>query len=109
MKISFTPKSSLGKYSIGLILAMPILFYLGMSFVDFYKFTPAGETILKDIISRPLIALPMLGGFFSGITSLILGLFGIIKNKDYSILVFMSTLIGFLVLLWVFAEILFKH
>ena len=48
MKIKFLPRSSLGKYSIGLIILMPILFYIGMSFVDFYKSIPGGETILKE-------------------------------------------------------------
>jgi len=109
MKINFTPKSNLGKWSLGLILVLPILFYLGMSFVSFYEAVPAGKTILRDIVTRPGVALPMLAGFVSGITAFFCGIIGVTRKKDYSVLIFISTLAGFFVLLWVFAEILFPH
>ena len=32
------------------------IFYVGMSFVDFYEFIPAGKTVLRDIIMRPRVA-----------------------------------------------------
>jgi len=50
-----------------------------------------------------------LGGFFSGIAAFFCGVFGIIRKKDYSVFVFISTILGFFVLLWVIAEILFPH
>ena len=109
MKIIFTPKSHLGKWSIGLIVAAPILFYIGMSFVSFYESDTAGETILYDIVARPGIALPMLAGFSSGITAFFCGIVGITKKKDYSVLIFISTILGFFVLLWILAEFLFPH
>jgi len=109
MKINFAPKSNLGKWSIGLIIIVPILFYIGMSFVSFYESVSAGETILHDIVVRPRVALSMLGGFFSGIVAFFCGVFGIIRKKDYSVFVFISTILGFFVLLWVIAEILFPH
>ncbi len=109
IKINFTPKSNLGKWSIGLIIIVPILFYTGMSFVDFYKFIPAGKTILNDIIIRPGVALSMLGGFFSGIVAFLCGIFGIIKKKDYSIFVLISTILGFFIFLWTITEFLFPH
>lgn len=80
-----------------------------MSFVDFYESIPAGRTIPHDIIVRPGIALPMLAGFISGIATFFTGVIGIIRKKDRSILVFLSTAIGFFVLLWCLAEILFPH
>ncbi len=109
MKINFKPKSSFGKWSIGLILVAPILLYIGMSFAGAYESVLAGKTIVQDIFIRPGVALPMLIGFFSGISAFICGFFGIIRKKDYSVLVFISTLIGFFVLLWILAEILFPH
>ncbi len=109
MKINFAPKSNLGKWSIRLIIIVPILFYIGMSFVGFYESVPAGKTILHDIIARPGVALSMLGGFFSGIAAFFCGVIGIIRKKDYSVFVFISTILGFFVLLWVIAEILFPH
>ncbi|MBL7100395.1 MAG: hypothetical protein ISS23_00400 [Nanoarchaeota archaeon] len=88
---------------------MPILFYIGMSFVSFYESVPAGKTIPHDIVARPWVALPMLAGFISGIAAFFYGIIGIIRKKDYSVLVFISTMIGFFVLLWILAEILFPH
>jgi len=109
IKMSFLPKSNLGKLSIALIVIVPILFYLGMSFVSFYESVSAGKTIPQDILNRPGIALPMLAGFIFGIAALFCGILGITKKKDYSVLVFISTILGFCVLLWVLAEIFFPH
>jgi len=109
MKVYFVPKNYLGKWSLALIIIMPMLFCLGMNFVDYYDSIPAGRTILQDIINRPGIALPMLTGFTTGIAGFIIGLIAIVRKKERAILVFLSTAIGFMVLLWVFAEILFPH
>ena len=107
--IKILPKTNLGKWSVVLIIAMPILFYIGVSFVDFYSFIPAGRTILQDVVNRPGVALPMLTGFACGIAAFFTGIIGITKKKDYSILVFLSSAMGFFMLLWCFAEILFPH
>ena len=103
------PKTILGKWSIVLIVAIPVFFYIGMSFVDFYESVPAGKTIPHDIVVRPGVALPMLAGFVSGIAAFFVGIIGITRKKDHSVLVFLSTAIGFLVLLWCLAEVLFPH
>jgi hypothetical protein len=79
-----------------------------MSFVGFYASVPAGRTIPHDIIARPAIALPMLAGFICGIAAFFTGTIGI-KRKDTSILLFLSTAMGFFVLLWCLAEIAFPH
>ena len=109
MRINFIPKSNSGKWSLGLIIIMPILFYLGKSFVNFYETVPAGKTIPEDIISRPGVALTMLAGFISGISAFFCGIFGILRKKDYSVLIFLSTIMGFLLLLLILAEIFFPH
>ena len=109
IKINFAPKHNLSKWSIGLMIISPILFYIGMSFVDFYESISAGKTILNDVIARPVLVLSMLGGFFSGIVAFLCGIISIIKKKDYSVFVFISTILGFFILLWVLAEILFQH
>ncbi len=109
MRLSFVPKATLGKWSAGLIVVMPVFFYIGMSFVSFYKSIPAGKTISHDIIVRPGVALSMLAGFISGIVAFFVGAISITRKKDYSVLVFLSTVIGFLVLLWCLSEILFSH
>ena len=109
MRLNFIPETFLGKCSVALIIAMPIFFYIGMSFVDFYEFVPAGKTIPHDVIVRPGVALPMLTGFVCGIAAFFTGIMGIIKKKDYSILVFLSSAMGFFMLLWCLAEVLFPH
>jgi hypothetical protein len=103
------PKSISGKYSVSLIFGVPVFFYIGMSFVDFYVSVPAGVTISSDIIARPGIALPMLIGFIFGIAAFVLGVFSITKEKDRSILVVLSTALGLFVLLWSLSEIIFPH
>ena len=103
------PKTRLGKYSVLLIIAVPILLFIGMSSVDFYESVPAGKTILQDIIARPGIALPMLAGFICGIASFFTGITSIFKKKERAILVFLSTILGLLVLLWCLTQIVFAH
>lgn len=107
MKINFVPKSGLGKWSIGLIVVVPIFFYIGILFVRYYKSVPAGKTILCDIVARPGVSLAMLAGFVSGIAAFFCGIIGITKRKDYSVLAFISTIVGFFVLLWCLAQFVF--
>ena len=109
IKINFALKSSLGKWSVGLIVIFPILLYIGMSDVNFYRSIPAGSTIMQDIIVRPKVALPMLAGFVFGIASFFTGIIGILRKKDNSIFVFLSTAIGFFVLLWCLSQFLFSY
>jgi hypothetical protein len=109
MKLNFLPKTHLGKWSAGLVVAMLVFLYIGMSFVSFYESVPAGKTIPQDIILRPGIALPMLAGFLSGIAAFFTGIVGIVKRKDHSVIIFLSTTVGFLMLLWCLAEIIFPH
>ncbi len=66
-----------------------------MSFVSFYESVPAGKTIPDDIVARPGVSLSMLAGFISGIAAFFVGIISITRKKDYSVLVFLSTAIGF--------------
>lgn len=101
------PKTKTGIWSIGLIIATPILFAIGSSMVNFYEGISAGESIPKDITARPGVALTMLAGFASGTSAFIVGLVTIIKNKERGVLVFISTILGFLLILFIAAEIAF--
>lgn len=109
MKKYLLPKTNLGKISVILILLFPIFTYMGMLLTNCYQSVPAGKTILEDIISRPGVAMSMLLGFISGILAFFTGLYAIVKNKDYSILVFISSIVGFFVLLWFLLEIILQH
>jgi len=101
MKI--TPKSSLGKYS----LLSIILFFIFLGIL--FLFINLGERGGMTFFNNLKLAIPgLLSGIF-GIIGFFTGIISIIKKKDYSVLVFISTLIGFFVLFWVSAEILFPH
>ena len=105
-----TPKTTLGKWSVGLIIAMPILFIIGTSFPNsLYKSIPAGDTILTDIAWRPALALTMLAGMVAGISAFITGLLAIIRHKERALLVYVSSSIGALLVLFLTGEILFPH
>jgi hypothetical protein len=106
----FTPKTTWGKWSVGLIVAMPILFFIGSSFANsLYKSIPSGETILKDIAARPALALTMLVGMIAGISAFITGLLAIIRQKENALLVYVSIVIGALLIFFLTGEIVFPH
>ncbi len=105
-----TPKTILGKWSIGLIIVMPILFIIGSSFTDLlYKSVPAGETIWADIAARPALALTMLAGMGAGIAAFITGLLAIVRQKERALLVYASTAIGALLILFLIGEVVSPH
>ena len=104
------PKTTLGKWSVGLIIAMPLLFIIGTSFTNsLYQSVPAGNTILVDIAARPALALTMLAGMGSGISAFITGLLAIIRLKEQALLAYISTAIGALLVLFLAGELLFPH
>ena len=110
MRLSFIPKTTLGKWSLGLAAAMPVLFFIGMSFTTLlYKSVPAGGTILNDIAVRPALALTMLAGMVSGISAFVIGLIAIIRQKERALLVYSATLIGALLIIFLLGEFLSPH
>lgn len=110
MKISLLPKTKLGGWSVALIIITPVLLRIGMLLAHtIYKLVPAGETILKDIVQRPALALTMLSGMTTGVLAFMVGLTSIIKRREKGILVYLSTLLGMLFSLFLVAEILFPH
>ncbi len=107
---SIMPKTTFGNWSVGLIVAMPLLFIIGTSFTNsLYKSIPAGGTIFKDISTRPALALSMLSGMVAGISAFITGLLAIIRQKEHALLVYVSGSIGALLVLFLAIEILFPH
>jgi hypothetical protein len=110
LPLRIKPITTLGKWSIGLIIAMPLLFVMGSSFTDsLYKSIPSGDTILADIAARPALALTMLAGMASGILAFITGLLAIIKQKENAVLVYISSAIGALLVLFLAGEIIVPH
>ena len=104
-KVKFKPKSYLGKLSIGLIILVPILFSMCNLFPNDNEFVPTGEPIPP----RPIVELLMYGGIISGIAAFFCGIIGIIRKKDYSVFVFLSTMIGLFILLYFLQQALFPN
>jgi len=108
--LKLLPKTSSGKWSLILIIAMPVFFFIGFSFKDWlYSYVPSGSTILQDIGRRPLLALMMLSGMAVGISAFFTGIAAIVKQKERALLVYFSTLLGMLVILFLSGEVIFPH
>ena len=106
----FLPGTAPGKWSVGLIVLMPILFVIGTSLAGvLYDSVQSGRTILADISARPFVALTMLAGMASGVGGFITGLLAIIKGKEKNLLVYLSTIIGGLLIVYLVAELAFPH
>jgi len=104
------PLTSLGKWSIGLIIAMPLLLILGSLFLNtMYVSVPSGNTLLDDIAGRPGLALSMLAGMVAGVAAFFTGLLAIIRQKERALLVFISSIIGALVIILLASEVLFPQ
>ena len=108
--LGITPHTNTGKWSVALIIAMPILFAIGSAFTGtLYSGIPSGDTILADIAARPALALTMLSGMAAGVAALITGLVAILHEKDHALLVYVATLFGALETLFLIGEFLFPH
>jgi len=104
------PETNLGKWSIGLIIAMPILFFIGGSFTNtLYVSVPAGGSILGDIVARPALALTMLAGIATGILAFIVGIVAVAAKKERSVFVYISTLFGMFLIMFLAGEFISPH
>ncbi len=98
IRISILPKSSLGRWSVGMAAVFILLFMLSSVL-----------TGLGGVGPGPLG--PIIGVAFgiSGIATLVTGLISTIKSKERSILVFLAMLVGFLTLILLVGELIFPH
>ena len=103
MKLRFIPKTHLGQWSIWLITVFIVLF------IVFQILVASGQRGGATFFSNLALSIPMLIAVITGILAFFTGIIGIIKNKERSVLVFSSTIIGFFILVFVSAEILFPH
>ena len=107
-KGELVPKTNSGKWSLGLLLAMFVLFLIGTYLPGIlYESVPAGDTVLDDIVNRPALALSMLAAVCAGVSAFVTGLVAIIKRKERAVLIYGSALIGAAVTFFVIAMLLF--
>lgn len=93
MKVYFLPKTALGKWSIRGV-AGSIAFWLALLILR----TSGLGMLVPTVI---LVGLSGLSAFFTGII-------GIIKSKDRSVIVFITTIMGFFIFL-VVVSLLLRH
>jgi len=104
------PDTKQGKWSIGLIVAMPVLFFIGTSFTNtLYASVPAGGSIPQDIVARPALALTMLAGMATGVLAFVVGIVAVAAKKERSFFVYISTLIGLLLAIFLVGEFISPH
>ena len=82
MRISIPPKSLLGWWSVGLVIAIIVLFM-----------------VIPEVANKTLEVAASSGFACLAGAALLTGLISIIKNKERSILVFLSTAIGLFALI----------
>ncbi|HHH54801.1 MAG TPA: hypothetical protein ENK91_14150 [Bacteroidetes bacterium] len=75
----------------------------------FFYIVNRGERGGDTFFSNLKLTIPILLAAFSGIASFLTGLYSVFKNRDFSVFIFLSTLIGGFVLFWVLAEIISPH
>lgn len=103
MKLYLLPHSRLGKWSLWLVIAFVILIAAFQLLVFFGE--RGGDTFFSNL----RLSLLILPAGIVAIAAFFTGIIGIIKSKDYAVLVFVATLIGFFVLFFVAGELLVPH
>lgn len=103
MRISLKPKSTMGKWSTGLIIAF--LLFLAVFLILVASGQRGGDTFFSNLA----LTIPMLLAGVSGVSALVTGIIGIVKSRERSVLVFLATAIGLFVLVFSLGEILFPH
>jgi len=104
MKSNLLPKTTLGKWSTGLIIAA-FLFFM-VFFIEVVSGFRGGDTL---DFSNIWPAIPIILAGVSAISSMVTGMIAILKSKDRSVLVFLATAIGVFALIFVAGEFLFPH
>ena len=103
MRIAVLPKTSWGKWSVGLIAAF--ILFLALFLILVLSGQRGGETFFSNL----LLTVPMLIAGTCGVAAFVTGLIGIIKSKERSILVYLAILIGFEILVFGLGEFLVPH
>ena len=103
MKSYFRPKTTLGKWSVALIGAFIVLI------ISFQFLVTLGHRGGETFLSALLLTVPIIIAGISGVSAFVIGLIGIIRSREQSVIVYLAVTIGLLVLLFGLGEIIFPH
>ena len=101
MNISVLPKTSLGKWSVGLTGALVVFFVSLRVFYAYVHRNPVPDPGPPS----PFIFIVVVAEYASGIGALLTGLVSLIKSKERSILIFLVVAAGILALIWLLGEL----
>jgi len=105
--IKILPRTTLGKWSLVLIIIFTLLFIINITLIKLFV-NPSDSQKEQTLFNNPL-GISMLIAIASGVLSFFTGIISIIWKKERAIFVFLSTLIGLLVLWFMIGEILVPH
>jgi hypothetical protein len=103
MKFTILPKTTPGKWSIGLIGGLVLFFAL------MWLLVASGQRGGETFFSNLALTVPALLAAISGIAAFFTGIISIIKSKERSVLVFLAVIIGLFVLIFCLGEFLSPH
>ncbi len=102
MMLGLKPETILGKFSIGFILAYFLLFAVFMVLVG------SGQKADDTLYSNLVLTIPGALAGLSAVAALVTGALGIIRSRERSLLVFISSATGLYLIIAIVVEILFK-
>ena len=108
MKLNFLPKTSLGKWSVGFGMALVALFLFSAILAGLSQ-QKTGNEIIINPIARPFLIIGGLLAVASGLSAFFTGIVSFVKYKERSIFIYITTFIGFLVVMFLLGEFLIPH
>jgi cytochrome bd-type quinol oxidase subunit 2 len=103
MRLSLKPTTTIGKWSTGLIIAFFLFFLV------FLILVASGQRGDDTFFSFTALTIPGLLAGVSAVSAMVTGVISIVKSRERSVLVFLATAIGFLLLILLLGEILVPH
>jgi cytochrome bd-type quinol oxidase subunit 2 len=103
MKVYFIPKTRLGRWSLCLIITT-ILFFIILSLLA-ASGQQGGDTFLDNLA----LAIPGLIMIISGVAAFFTGIISLIRSRERGILVFIATLLGLFVIIFITGDLLFPY
>lgn len=103
MNIQLLPKSTSGKWSVGLCISFFALIGLVFALIN------SGQRGGMEFFDNLVLALPTLFAAFSAILALFMGLISVVKNRERALLTFVSIAIGAFVLYFTIGEVVSQH
>lgn len=97
------PHTKFGIWSVGFIAVCIICFSI------FYLFVASGYRGGDTFFSNPALAIPITFAGLSGAFAFITGIFAIAKEREHSVLVYVSVFLGALVTFFMAGELLSSH